>query len=858
MSRLGMFAVAGLAAITLGTPAEAYYHYVHYLNGNFSTPVYERFDLNALPNKTVTFLVVDSGLQNYGTNDDFASVLSQVEQAAIAWNSVSSSDLRVAFGGLESASQVANGPGGDVVFSELPPGLLGMGGVSVNENQNPINGTNGPFFPVMRSLVQLTNDTSQAPGPSYLESFFTTAVHEMGHALGLQHTWTSAAMSQDVIRNTSRARPLDADDRAALSVLYGRAGWASAYGSISGRVTANGQGVALASVVAIPPNGPAVSALTNPDGSYTITGLPAPSSYLLYVHPLPPDAIVPSGWGLKLPVDQNGQPLAAFASAFGTFFAPGSGSQPASFPVKAGDVITGRNFSVHPQSAVSMYDMVTYSYSASAIKNTPAFVNSSAAQITFGALTNAPMPTPIPQSITILGGLGTATLCADHNATLPCFLPYDSNTGQRLPASTADPNTELAIYFSVPLFAGIGPRHLVFNLPNGDTYVLPDGVNLVAKDPPAISSMTSNSDGSVTITGNNFSPDSRAFFDGRPANVTVPFNNNSGSVTPPPGYSGQNASVVVYNSDGQNSTLYQQTNPPLYTYPSIGTPQVTLNTTSLPAGVSSLVDIRAPNMQFVDGEVTLGLGTSDISVRRVWVLSPTHAMANVVAAPNAAIGSSEVSVLSGFQSAVQPGGFQIQPGNASLPFLGLPLENADPNQQIIYPGAIVSLYGTGLSTSANSTQLTLNGQSVPIFYSSPTQVNFSIPPGFPTGLAVLNLNNGMASAPPLGVEINNAPPLVQQVTSGSGQILDSTHLASPGDTLLMTVSNVDPSVAGNPSRVQVTLSGVQMAVLSVSPGPQNGIVTVAFVVSESFGSTKASAVVTVDGSRSSPYSILVK
>ena len=100
-------------------------------------------------------------------------------------------------------------------------------------------------------------------------------------------------MSQDVIRNTSRARPLDADDIASLSELYGTANWTANFGSISGHVTANGQPWNMASVVAIPPVGPAVSALTNPDGSYTINGLP-PGQYMLYVHPLPQDAVPPT------------------------------------------------------------------------------------------------------------------------------------------------------------------------------------------------------------------------------------------------------------------------------------------------------------------------------------------------------------------------------------------------------------------------------------------------------------------------------------------------------------------------------------------------------------------------------------
>ena len=76
-----------LAAAIAATPAQAYYQYIHYLNGNFGTPVYEKFDLTALSNKTITFLVTDTGAKNYGTNDDFASVLNQIQQAAAAWNS---------------------------------------------------------------------------------------------------------------------------------------------------------------------------------------------------------------------------------------------------------------------------------------------------------------------------------------------------------------------------------------------------------------------------------------------------------------------------------------------------------------------------------------------------------------------------------------------------------------------------------------------------------------------------------------------------------------------------------------------------------------------------------------------------
>jgi len=845
MRALRVSVLSALAGFLGIPPAQAYYHYVHYLRAPFNTPVYEKFDLNTLPNKTVTFFVVDSGPVNLGTNDDFSSVLSQVRQAALAWNSVDNSDLRVAFGGLESQGQPANTPGGDVVFTELPPGLLGMGGVTAVQTPTTQNGQS--FFPVVRSIIQLTADTSQAPGPSYLESFFTTAVHEMGHALGLQHTWTAAAMSQDVIRDTSRARPIDADDIAGLSVLYGKANWNANYGSITGRVTANGQGVALASVVAIPAFGPAVSALTNPDGSYTISGVP-PGNYFLYVHPLPPDAVPNNGSGLRLPVDQNGRPQAPSSSPFRTvFFTAGSSSgtddlQQASNLGIAANSATVANFAVSPlpQSYVPMYDMITYSYNAAGAHVTPAYTNETTGLVTVVAQANPPLVTPIPQSITALGGFAIATQCQSaNNITPPCFLPYSG---------------ALAVYLRVPAFqASPGPRHMVFTLPNGDLYILPDAFTLVQKDAPSISSVNGNSDGSVTVSGARFGLDSRVLFDGTPATILNTDGASFLTVTPPPGYSGQNASVIVYNSDGQNSTFYQSQTPPLYTYPVTGPPLFNVDIPTLAGNSSSIINIYAANMQFVDGHVTVGFGSTDVWVRRVWVLSPTHLAANVAVASGAAISTSEISVISGFQAASQPGAFFIQPANPSTPGLALPISNSDLTQSTITAGSLVTLYGSNLSPPSGGAQVLLNNQPVQVIFANASQINFAIPAGFPSGIAQVMVNNGAATSSPVGIQIDPAPPVIASVGE-----LGPGSAPSPGDTLAATVQVSDLSIVGSTGRVQVLLSGVPMYVSQIKAGSQPGTAQVSFVVSQSFGSAPVSVVVAVDGVRSNPYSIIVR
>jgi uncharacterized protein (TIGR03437 family) len=836
--RTGTFLTVTAAMALLAVPSQAYYHYIHFLSrtGPYN-PVPDAFDLNALPFRTVTFFASDAGPSNYGGNDSFGAVLSQVKQAAAAWDSVPSSDLRVAFGGLEAQNAKSNVPGGDVVFQDVPPGLLGMGGVTVSNSASVNNGQNGPFVPISRGLVILGNNTGNAPGPVYLDSYFTTAVHEFGHALGLQHTWTSAAMSQDSnFRNTSRARPIDADDMAAISVLYGKAGWAANYGSISGRITMDGNPVALASVVAIPPVGSAVSTLTNPDGTYTIQGLP-PNNYLVYAHPLPPDAIPADGSGLTPPADMMGQPVPGTSGAFGTVFFPGTTDpqQAQSFTVTAGAALTNVAFTVQPRASVPLYDVDTYSFLDSgpqtytysgAIAISPAFVDVTQSVLTIVAESQV-MAVPKVQSVRILGG-------AFPDAVLPP--KQDQPT--------------LPLWFYVPSnFTGAGPRHLVFDF-GSDIFVLPEGINLVQSGPPSVSSATPNGDGTVAISGSRLGPDSRVFFDGLRAPVAAPFSGTSdqGSirVTPPPGASGQVSTITVSNSDGQNSTFWQAPAPPVYTYPASGSPSIaSISPNSLAAGASTMVDVTVANMTLVNGQVTLGFGTGDVTVRRVWVLSPTHLVADVVAAPNAAMGSPEVSVVSGFQTATLLGSFQVLPPNPAAPTIVLPV--------YLYAGGVATVYGLNLGPAGANFQLTVNDLPVTsVLYSSANQINFLIPAGTAPGPAVLKLVNGQGSVK-VALQIDLPAPGIQSVINAAGVTLDGAHAANPGDLLTMLVSGLDPSAADR-SRLQVTVSGVPMTVQQVTM-VAGGQFQIQFALAQSFGGSLVPVVVSLDGSPSAPYTL---
>jgi hypothetical protein len=270
-----------------------------------------------------------------------------------------------------------------------------------------------------------------------------------------------------------------------------------------------------------------------------------------------------------------------------------------------------------------------------------------------------------------------------------------------------------------------------------------------------------------------------------------------------------------------------------------------------------MLDITAANTNFVDGQVTLGFGTSDISVRRVWVRGPAHLVADVVVAANAAAGDVSVDVISGFQVISAPAAFQIQPPNGSLPAIALPVDNGVSYAPSLHPGDYGTIFGANLSATPTSAQVILNGSAAPLAYASAGQINFIIPAATPVGPSTLVVSNGPASTYPVMLEIDGPQPAIEVPAVAS---------TNPGDIVSVQVTNVDPGIVSAPGRVQVTMSRVPMNVLSVTPvsaaangqPASPGVFQIQFAVTQSFAGSTVPLVVLVDGSPSTAVEVMAR
>lgn len=767
-------------------PAVAYYHFVRYAaaTGPF-VPIYDRFDLRTIPGGAVPYLISLNGPLTLAPGDSETALVSQIRAAAEVWSRVPTSEIRLVFGGFREETGSLSTPFIQVEFTdELPPGVIAQGGPV--SRLDPAEGPNGPFTPIARSVLRLPKDLSSRP--SWSERFFLTVVHEFGHTLGLQHTWTSGVMSTEVTRATTKAQPLAQDDIAAISLLYPAPEFRASTGVISGRVTMNGQGVALASVVALVSGRTAVSALTAPDGTYRIEGL-LPGSYFVYAHPLPPSiAGEPLPVNLELPETPAGR--VPPGPPFHTVFYPGTPTPSSTVSVEAGKEAKDIDFQVEPLSQVTLHSVQTYSfYNRNAIKPAILQISSDWHSIVFtgyGASSLSP-------------GLSLSILNAPEMIVPGSLREY------------AQGYLWADVRFSP--FSGEGPRHLLFQL-NGESFILPSGLVLVRTSPPSITSVMPQPDGWLLVEGANLDARTSFWVDGVPARVKI--EDGSVRILPPPASPTHTGTLVALNPDGQSSLMAQGGAVPVVSYSAAAQPDLQVDPLRIPAGSETVVVIRGSGLDLRQWPVWLGSGASDVTVRKIRATGESTAVAWLAASPSAQPSVTGWSAGVGLFTLRLPQTVTVTAPDAT-PYVRM----SELESQYIHPGGtvVLPLANAPLGLSVPAVKALVGGLAAIVLDLAEGAVKLRVPPELQPGVHRLELNLAGIQALPAAIEVRPVPLVVLGAARPDGTAIMASASARPGDTIILTVANLGEAAEIPPALVTVSTGRVTHPVRSVRPNP---------------------------------------
>jgi hypothetical protein len=240
-----------------------------------------------------------------------------------------------------------------------------------------------------------------------------------------------------------------------------------------------------------------------------------------------------------------------------------------------------------------------------------------------------------------------------------------------------------------------------------------------------------------------------------------------------------------------------------------------------------MVEIDGVNTAFVSGRAFVGFGSSDITVKQLWVTGPTRIVMNVAVNPLAQPGSAPVTVACGLELLNWTSMVQVQTANPKQIALIGPVTSYATGLAGLQPGEWAIVYTSGVPTPIGSGwTVTVGGISTAPQFGVGGLLAFPIPNGLPAGPASVQLvsPNG-DEIPPVPVQIDGPPPVIVGAVNLTGVPIDNNHPVKQGDTIVVTVSRLTDS-AGDPaplSKVRVNVGGMDQTAVTELSNSQSGL-----------------------------------
>jgi uncharacterized protein (TIGR03437 family) len=274
------------------------------------------------------------------------------------------------------------------------------------------------------------------------------------------------------------------------------------------------------------------------------------------------------------------------------------------------------------------------------------------------------------------------------------------------------------------------------------------------------------------------------------------------------------------NGDGHRSSqALSSALPPLFTYDPAVPSSAILRAPSIATGTDAMVEIDGVNTNFVDGQMTVGFGSSDITLRRLWVTGPNSMLLNLSVSPLTLPGVAAITLISGLQAVPLTSPLQISPPIPNQLTFRLPIVDQATGLAEVPVGDFAVINVSGLPQSASGWSLTIGGVRAAFSPGAPGQIIAKVPNGvFPGPALVQLISPAGVSVPPVLMQVDPTPPFIAAATDAAGAPIEASHPARPGNAVQLTVAGLsDQSSQALLAGVQIRVGGVAHVAASVTP-----------------------------------------